>query len=131
MQEPLPDRIEVHDMKIAKWIFVCIAALLLMGCAKGETNTQGKEDRQMDENTIQMIMEAAGCNERRAKAILNVLQQAQTSVPISAMPGADGSNCIVVKNADGKEYEVALNKKFYVYAVKDLSTGENIYMVIE
>ena len=130
MQEPLQDRIEVH-MNIIKWIVVCTMALLLMGCANGENKTQGREEWQMDENKIQMITEAAGCNERRAKAILDVLQQAQPAEPISAAPGAEGSNCMTVQTADGKEYEVSLNKKFYVYAIKDLSTGENIYMVIE
>lgn len=118
-------------MKKMKWILVCMAVLILMGCANGEAPEQEKGSWQMNETMMEMIKEAVGCNDRRAKAILEIFREVQMPEPVSATPLEPGSNSIVVETADGGKYEVGINKKHYVFSIKDLTTGENIYMVIE
>lgn len=118
-------------MKKLKWIAVCMVMLLLVGCAQGNTagSTQEKENWKMNEAMIQMIKDAVGCNERRAKAILETFREVQMSEPISADP-ADGG-AIVVETKDGGKYEIGIDKKHYVFSITDLITGEPLYMVIE
>lgn len=120
-------------MKQWKWIIVCLAALLLVGCANADiqADEQEKGSWQMNETMIEMIKEAVGCNDSRAKVILEILQEVQVSEPVSAAPVESGSNSIVVETADGGKYEIGINKKHYVYSIKDLSVGDYIYMVME
>lgn len=120
-------------MKQMKWILVCMAVLLLVGCTNGNApeHEQEKGSWQMNESTMEMIMEAVGCNESRARAILETFQEVQMSEPVSAAPTEPGSNSIIVETADGGKYEVGINRKHYVFSIMDLAIGDYIYMVIE
>ena len=120
-------------MKKLKWIVVCMVMLLLVGCTRGNTagSTQEKESWKMNEAMIQMIKDAVGCNERRAKAILETFREVQMSEPISACPADGDSGAIVVETKDGGKYEIGIDKKHYVFSITDLLTGEPLYMVIE
>lgn len=120
-------------MKKIKWIMACLAVLLLVGCANSEMPAveQEKVNWEMNETKMQMIMDAIGCNDRRAKAMLEIFQEVQMAEPVSAVPVEDGSNSLIVETADGGKYEVGVNKKFHVYSIRDLTTGEGLYMVID
>lgn len=119
-------------MKKWIWLVLCVA-VLLTGCTSGaaQGQQQEKEDWQMNETMMQMIKDAVGCNDRRAKAILETFLEVQMPEPVSADPLEEGSNSIVVETADGGKYEVGIDKKYYVYSIRNLTTGESLYMVIE
>ena len=85
----------------------------------------------MNEAMTQMIMDATGCNERRAGVILEVFQEVRLAEPVNVRSLDSNSNDIVVETIDGAKYEVGINKKYYVYSIKDMGTGEYVYMVIE
>lgn len=132
MPEALPDRTEVADLKWIKWVVVCVAVLLLVGCSNANIQEHGQEEIwEMNEAMTQMIMDATGCNERRAGVILEVFQEVRLAEPVNVRSLDSNSNDIVVETIDGAKYEVGINKKYYVYSIKDMGTGEYVYMVIE
>lgn len=118
-------------MKKITWLLILAAVLLLAGCTGRDGQQQEQEDWQMNDTTIRMICDAAGCTEERARAILEDFRMAGLAEPVRAEPVGGGSRNITVETADGGKYEVELNKKLYVDTITDLSSGEYVYMVIE
>ncbi len=124
-------------MKILKMTAICLLLLCLVGCAAAETETEEtetihvEENWQMNDNLVEMIQKAAGCNESRARAILELLREINLAEPVAASSAETEGNNIVVETSDGGRYEVGINRKYYAFSVKDLEKGEIIYMEVE
>lgn len=116
-------------MKKMKWLCLCLALLLLAGCAAEKPQETEKENWQMNTELIEMMKTAANCTESRAKAMLEVFREVGMAEPVSAELAEAGK--LTVKTADGGKYEVCINKKNYVYSVKDLVADAYLYRVVE
>lgn len=129
----MQDRANEFPIKMRKWITACLMVLCLIGCtAAGTTPTPiEKEEWQMNENLIRLITDGVGCNEYRALAILETLQEVNVAEPAAVRPAGKKDNSIILETVSGEEYEVGLDKMYYVFSIKSLATGKYIYMVIE
>lgn len=133
MPDGLQARADVVPIKMEKWITFCLLVLCLMGCtAPGTTPTPiEKEEWQMNETLIRLIADGVGCNEYRATAILETLQQVNVAEPAAVRSAGKKDNSIILETVTGEKYEVGLDKMYYVFSIKALATGKYIYMVIE
>ena len=85
----------------------------------------------MHETLIRLIADGVGCNEDRATAILETLQQVNVAEPAAVRSAGKKDNSIILETVTGEKYEVGLDKMYYVFSIKALATGKYIYMVIE
>lgn len=105
----------------------------LFGCAPAADQIQetNKETWTVNTELLEIIKAAADCNDSRAKAILEVFQEIKMDMPVSASRMNQTEHSILVETQDGKKYEVGIDRKCYVYSVKDIENGEYLYIVYE
>lgn len=121
-------------MKYGKLILLFCAALFLFGCSR-RTTTQTPENGgtiPMDSNTVAMIQQAAGCTESKARLVLKKILELGLETPIQAEHDETASDLSIILTTDGgRQYLIGINKKGYVYTIKDLETGEYLYAVYQ
>lgn len=120
-------------MKTIKWIALLLAVCCLAGCAPAAEQQAEtvRETVAMNNELVEMVKNAVGCSSFRAEAILEIMQEITPAEPVAVYPGEGEGDPVVIETADGKRYAVSLDKKFSVYCVRDLETGEYLYAVFE
>ena len=113
-------------MKILKWVIACAVVLLLAGCSMDLS--QNGEEWTVKENIIEAIQNTADCTERKARGMLDVFRDAQMPEPVSITTGENG---VLGETGAGGRYEGRITKKHDFYFIKNLTTGEMVYMVQE
>ena len=93
---------------------------------KEEKITGMKTDR------TEMIMAAAGCSRKNAERIIRQLKELTDGEPVLAvgMEGAD-DHSILITDSSGKTYELGIDKKDFLYSVRDVEKGEYLLTVYE
>lgn len=133
----LPDRVNVRwswDMKkfvimISIWCMVTV----LLGCSerteqKEEASVPGEEKQ----NNVELLTSILECEEKKTEVILDMLEELQINDLTEAelLSTEDGYQ-VRITEKNGKEYEICADKKYHLYAVKDLEDGQYIYAEYE
>ena len=125
--------------KIVKTMVIS-AAVLLAGCsqktAEEAENNQVKEEKEMEcaysQEDVALIKEVLECEEKRAKAILEVLAEVNIcGVEKAEKADAEEGYAFLMTDKSGGEYKVFVDKKYYLYAVKDAKSDKYIYTEYE
>lgn len=97
---------------------------------KEEKITGMKTDMKTDRT--EMIMAAAGCSRKNAERIIRQLKELTDGEPVLAvgMEGAD-DHSILITDSSGKTYELGIDKKDFLYSVRDVEKGEYLLTVYE
>ena len=87
---------------------------------------------ELDSQSVDLIQEASGCSFDRAKTIWNNLSTLGITRILSAEPmeGADDLSITITDDNDGR-YELGIDKKGYLYSVKDMTNDKYVFTVYE
>lgn len=121
-------------------IMITSAMVLLAGCSqetvKETENNQAKEENEMkcaySESDVDLVKEALECEKGKAEAILEVLAEIEIcGVEKAEKTDAEEGYAFLMTDKKDREYEVLVDKKYHMYAVKDKASGEYVYTEYE
>lgn len=114
-----------------RWIFLALIVIFCIGSCSKESTRKEKKQEYVKEDSMELIKEALKIDEKQARKIVLALEEIGLNNIETAEKKEGTDRWLLVTDSQGKEMEVQIDKKFHVFAVKDIQADNYIYAEYE
>ena len=98
-----------------------------------ESESEEPEEQTVDKEQMEILTQVEGIDTSQAEYILEKLTEAIPGIRVASAEkiSDDVGNGIQVADSEGKEYKIYMYQSGVIYGIKEVSTGDYLYMVYE